>query len=242
MPKFFVDAPIGETVTLTGQTAAHIAKSLRMKAGEEVVLCDGKGTDYGCIIESITKSEVHLKCAFQTPSESEPAIRTVLYQGFPKGDKLSEVVRRCTELGVSEFHPVVMQRSIAKPDAKSAAKKIERLQKIAREAAEQSRRGIIPAVFAAEDYESALRRDKCEKIILFYEKGGVGLKQILADCREKQVESIALVIGPEGGFEESEVAFAKSLGAEVATLGKRILRTETAPVAAAAAVFYELEE
>ena len=242
MPKFFVNQAIEGSVVLTGQTAAHIAKSLRMKVGEEVVLCDGKGFDYGCVIESISKDAVTLTCAFKTPSESEADIKIEIYQGVPKGDKLSEVVRRCTELGVAAFHPVMMARTVVKPDEKSAAKKRERLQKIAAEAAEQSRRGIIPEVYAFEGYESALRHNSCEKTILFYEKGGKRLKELLSDYAGEGVKSIALIIGPEGGFEESEVAFAKELGAEIASLGKRILRTETAPVAAAANVLYELEK
>ncbi|MBR2589323.1 MAG: 16S rRNA (uracil(1498)-N(3))-methyltransferase [Clostridia bacterium] len=242
MPKFFLEQPVGETAVLTGETAAHIAKSLRMKAGEEVVLCDGKGYDYGCIIEKITKDEVFVRCAFKTPSASEAVIWVELYQGLPKGDKLSDVVRKCTELGVSAFHPVLMHRSVAKPNAKTAAKKVERLAKIAREAAAQSRRGIIPQVFAPEDYKSALQKNPCDKTILFYENGGESLQNILRQYAAEQVKSVALIIGPEGGFEPEEVEYARSLGAQVATLGKRILRTETAPVAASAAVFYELDK
>lgn len=241
MPKFFVENIEGEHIVLTGEKASHIAKSLRMKVGEEVVLCDGKGYDYGCLIESISKSEVHLKCAFKTPSESEPNIRVSVYQGLPKGDKLSEVVRKCTELGVSAFYPVLMKRSVARPDAKSAAKKVERLKKIAAEAAAQSRRGIIPTVAPIEDFESALKRNACEATILFYENGGESLRGILSEQKAAGIRSLALIIGPEGGFEASEVEAAKAAGARVATLGKRILRTETAPVAASAAVFYEFE-
>ena len=242
MPKFFTEQPIGEQITLGGETAKHIVKSLRMKVGEEVVLCDGKGYDYACVIESIGAGEVQLKLCFRTKSESEADIRVEIYQGLPKGDKLGEVVRRCTELGVYAFHPVVMRRSVVKPDAKSAEKKLLRLQKIAVQAAEQSRRGIIPEVFAIEEYEAALTKNTCKKTILFYENGGESLKSVLTDFAAKDVKSVALLIGPEGGFEESEVAFAKERGAVVCTLGKRILRTETAPVVAAANVMYELEK
>ena len=230
MPKFFCDNISGETIVLRGETAAHISKSLRMRKGEEVVLCDGKGFDYGCVIESVEKQEVRLKLAFKTPSQSEANVRIELYQGLPKGDKLSEVVRRCTELGVFAFHPVLMKRSILRPDEKSAARKLERLKKVAAEAAEQSRRGIIPQVYDFENYESALKNNTCQKTILFYENGGKKLKEILSEYRLQGVESVALIIGPEGGFDESEVALASLLGAEIATLGKRILRTETAPV------------
>ena len=142
---------------------------------------------------------------------------------------------------MSAFHPVVMQRSVLKLDEKAAAKRVERFQKIAAEAAGQARRGIVPKVYAVEKYEAALEKNKCEKTVLFYENGGEKLQTLLSGYREKGIKSIALIIGPEGGFEESEVDFAKSLGAEVATLGKRILRTETAPVAASANVFYEFE-
>ena len=242
MPKFFVDMPIQEHIVLTGEQAAHITKSLRMKVGEEVVLCDGKGSDYGCVIESIGKNEVTLKLCFQTESESEASVHVELYQGLPKVDKMSEVVRKCTELGVSAFHPVVMHRSVVKPDAKSAAKKTLRLKKIAEEAAQQARRGIVPQVHEVEPFRSALEKNTCEKTILFYENGGEKLGKLLRSYKEQDIRSLALIIGPEGGFEESEVAFAVSLGAEVATLGKRILRTETAPVAASANVFYELDK
>ncbi|MBR0413711.1 MAG: 16S rRNA (uracil(1498)-N(3))-methyltransferase [Clostridia bacterium] len=242
MPKFFVNEPIEECTVLSGETAAHIAKSLRMKPGEEVVLCDGKGYDYACVIESVSKSQVELKLAFKTPSESEPAVRVEIFQGLPKGDKMAEVVRKCTELGVSAFHPVVMQRSVMKLDQKSAEKKVARLKKIAAEAAGQARRGIVPEVYAVEPYEKALEKNTCEKTILFYENGGRPLKEILEVYSAQQVESLALIIGPEGGFESAEVDFAKAHGAEVATLGKRILRTETAPVAASANVFYELDK
>ena len=242
MPKYFTDAPIGEHITLGGETAAHIAKSLRMKPGEEVVLCDGKGYDYACISESISKTQVELTLAIKTASESEPQVHVEIYQGLPKGDKLAEVVRKCTELGVSAFHPVEMQRSVLKLDAKAAEKKLVRLKKIAAEAAGQARRGIVPTVFAVEPYEKALAQNSCEKTILFYENGGRALKEILSEYKEESVKSIALIIGPEGGFDPAEVEFARAQGAQVSTLGKRILRTETAPVAASANVFYELDK
>lgn len=241
MPKFFVDEIVSDSVVLSGETAAHIARSLRMKAGEEVVLCDGKGTDYGCIIEKITKSEVHLSVAFKTPSESESDIKISVYQGLPKGDKMAEVVKKCTEIGAHDFHPVIMKRSIMKVDEKSAERKLARLRKIAAEAASQSRRGIIPEVFAFERYENALEKCENEKIILFYENGGEKLNSVLKKFKEEDVKSIAIIIGAEGGIDESELALAKEKGAVVATLGKRILRTQTAPVCAVSNILYEME-
>lgn len=241
MPKFFIESEIEESITLTGEIASHIARSLRMKAGEEVVLCDGKGTDYGCIIDKITKDEVHLSLAFKTPSESESNIKVSVYQGLPKGDKMAEVVKKCTELGAYDFHPVIMKRSIMKVDEKSAGKKLSRLRKIAAEAASQSRRGIIPEVHNFDSFGDALEKCESERIILFYENGGEKLKDVLTSFKAENVKSIAIIIGAEGGIDESELALAKAKGAVIATLGKRILRTETAPVCAVSNILYELE-
>ena len=241
MPKFFVDEISADSVVLSGETASHIARSLRMKVGEEVVLCDGKGTDYGCIIEKITKSEVHLSVAFKTPSETESDIKISVYQGLPKGDKMAEVVKKCTEIGAHDFHPVIMKRSIMKVDQKSAERKLARLRKIAAEAASQSRRGIIPEVFAFETYEKALENCESERIILFYENGGEKLNTVLKKFGAENVKSIAIIIGAEGGIDESELELAKKKGAAIATLGKRILRTQTAPVCAVSNILYEME-
>ncbi len=239
MPKFFVDNIMSDTVTLTGKDAVHIGKSLRMKKGESITLCNGKGTDYGCLIEDITADSVKCRVIFKTASESECKIKISLYQGLPKGDKMDTVVQKCVELGVFDIHPVLTERCISRPDSKSADKKIKRLQKIADEAAKQSRRGILPKVYGLTPYREALKNIKADLIILFYEKGGEKLKTIL---RNFSGESIAVIIGPEGGFSDDEVEAAKEAGAEIATLGSRILRTETAPIAAAANIVYELDE
>ena len=238
MPKFFIDYIPEDTVLLTGENARHIGKSLRMKPGEEIVLCDGKGMDYGCIIEEITADSVKCKIAFKTPTESESKIKVSLYQGLPKGDKLDTAIQKCVELGAYDIHPVIMERSISRPDEKSAKKKLLRLQKISDEAAKQSRRGILPKVYPIENYAAAINKINADLIILFYEKGGKKLKDILKAFTGK---SIAIIIGPEGGFAESEVQLAKDKGAVIATLGKRILRTETAPIAAIAGIMYELD-
>lgn len=241
MPKFFCKKPENDTFTLTGDDAHHILKSLRMRVGEQVSLCDGEGTDYGCIITETTKDSVSLKVAFTTPSESESDVKVSIYQAVPKGDKASEVVRKCTELGAFSFHQVQAERSIPKYDEKQNGKKLARLKKIAAEAAMQSRRGIIPEVFAPVSFKKAISEIGDDKIILFYENSDKPLKPVLESYKRDGVKSIAVFIGPEGGFEESEVALAKENGAEILSLGKRILRTETAPVAALANIIYEME-
>ncbi len=239
MPKFFVDNITSDTVTLTGANAVHIGKSLRMKKGESLTLCNGKGTDYGCLIEDITADSVICKVVFETASESECKIKISLYQGLPKGDKMDTVVQKCVELGVFDIHPVLTERCISRPDAKSAAKKVKRLQKIADEAAKQSRRGILPKVYDLTPYRDALKSINADLTIFFYEKGGEKLKTVLKNFSG---ESIALIIGPEGGFSDDEVTVAKDTGAVTATLGSRILRTETAPIAAISNIVYELDE
>ncbi len=151
---------------------------------------------------------------------------------MPKGDKLEDIIQKCTELGITEIQPVLTHRSVSRPDSKSAKKKQARYQKIALEAAQQSGRGIIPTIGEMTDLKTAVSQDNSRLKILFYEGGGAPLKEII----NKNIETVSIYIGPEGGFEESEVNLIKESGGKVATLGKRILRTQTAPVAALTAI------
>lgn len=232
MQKLFVDFIPDGCVTLNEEQSRHIAKALRMRVGDMLTLCAGNGKDYGCIIESVDNSSVTLSVCYEQASNSEPSIKVTLYQGVPKGDKLEDIIQKCTELGVSEIQSVLTHRSVSRPNEKAAEKKQARYQKIALEAAQQSGRGIIPKVRAMTDLKSAIANDDSELKILFYEGGGAPLKDIV----NENVRSISIYIGPEGGFEESEVELIRNAGAVVATLGKRILRTQTAPVAAISAI------
>lgn len=233
MPRFFTDNVDGDIIYITGDDARHITRSLRMREGESLTVCDGAGLECDCTISRFETDSVVLEVTQRKKSESESPCRVTLYQGCPKGDKLELIVEKAVELGVSKIVPVITARSVSRPDAKSAAKKSERLCRHALEAAKQCGRGIIPEVDDFIPFSAALERiSGHETCILFYEAGGRPLSEII----DKNSKDVAVIIGPEGGFEPSEVQAAQQAGAVIATLGKRILRTETAAVASAAAV------
>ncbi len=238
MPKFFVDTILGDRYDITGEDALHIAKSLRMREGEPLSLGDAQGLDYTCRIMTVTPERVELEVLYKQPSESEPAVEVSLYQSLPKGDKFEWILQKAVELGVKSIHPVLTQRSIVRPDRAAGIKKQQRWQKLAGEAAKQSHRGIIPVVHPILPLPKALAAmEKDVFLLLFYEGGGAHLKALLPRAGNK----IAIFIGPEGGFHPEEVTLLMERGAESATLGKRILRTETAPIAALSIIMHELD-
>ena len=232
MQKLFINETPQETLLLTGEQARHIAGSLRMKVGDMLTVTDGSGNDYGCQITEITKDTVRLTVCYQQASDSEPSCRVTIYQGVPKGAKLEDVIQKCTELGIFRLVPTLTQRSISRPDEKSAAKKQVRYQKIALEAAQQSGRGAVPEIAPQMTLKQAIAEDKSDIKIVFYEGGGAPLRTLMT----KDVRSVSVYIGPEGGFDKAEVDAIVAGGAICATLGKRILRTQTAPVAALTAI------
>lgn len=232
MQKLFVDFIPEEKITLNEEQSRHVAKSLRMRKGDMLTLSCQDGSDYGCIIEEINRDTVTLSVCYKQANASEPTVKVTLYQGVPKGDKLEDVIQKCTELGISAVCPVLTHRSVSRPDEKSAGKKQERYQKIALEAAQQSGRGIVPEIQKMTTLKSAIENDDSKLKILFYEGGGEKLKDIISE----RVDSVSIYIGPEGGFEKDEVEYLKEKGAIIASLGPRILRTQTAPVAALTAV------
>ena len=237
MARFFVDADQmqGCTVSLTGENAQH-AKVLRLKAGEQVVVCDGAGTECVCAVESIG-GDVALTVLERRAAASEPAVRVSIYMGFPKSDKLEHVIQKATELGACEIVAFPAARSVSRPDEKSLKKKLERWQKIAASAAEQSGRGRIPKVLVLDSFSCALKRAaQADKALMFYEnERATTLRMALEDC---SFTSVSLMTGPEGGLEETEVRQAIDAGLQVCTLGRRILRCETAPLCALSAVMY----
>lgn len=232
MQKLFVDFVPENKITLSDEQARHIAKSLRMKKGDMLTLSCQDGNDYGCIIDEITKDTVTLSVCYKQANGSEPTVKVKLYQGVPKGDKLEDIIQKCTELGITSVCPVLTHRCVSRPDEKSSRKKQERYQKIALEAAQQSGRGIVPEIQKMIGLKSAVENDNSELKILFYEGGGEGLTDIIT----KNIGTISIYIGPEGGFEEEEVEYLREKGAVIAGLGPRILRTQTAPVAALSAI------
>lgn len=232
MQKLFVENISDEKIILDGESARHIAKSLRMRVGDVICVTDGGGEDYGCQIEEITKDEVVLKVCYKQVCESEPTCKVTIYQGVPKSTKLEDIIQKCVELGVTEIVPTLTKRCVSRPDDKSAGKKNVRYQKIALEAAQQSGRGIVPKIENMKTLKQVLAEDESEVKIVFFEGGGKKLTDII----DKNTKSVSIFIGPEGGFEEAEVEQIESAGGVCATLGKRILRTQTAPVAGLTAI------
>lgn len=232
MQKLFIDFIPDGKVTLNEEQSRHIAKSLRMKKGDMLTLCCGDGHNYGCIIDEITANNVTLSVCYKQADNSEPDVKVTIYQGIAKAGKMEDVIQKCTELGAYSICPTLTHRSVSRPDEKQAEKKRVRYQKIALESAQQSGRGIVPEIKKMTTLENAIKSDDSELKILFYEGGGQRLKEII----KQDVKSVSVYIGAEGGFEEKEVELLKNHGAVIATLGERILRTQTAPVAALTAI------
>ena len=239
MTRFFVSPEeLGsENIQLVGENASH-AKVLRLKAGEQVLVCDGEGKECLC---AVVDSNWNLEVLERRESDSEPGVQVSVYMAFPKADKLEHVIQKATELGAFEIIAFPSARCVSKPDEKSLKKKLERWQKIAASAAEQSGRGIVPKVDVLPSYKAALERCcRADKALLFYEnEHAVTLRMAL---EKSEFSTVSLLTGPEGGLEEREVEQARISGMEICTLGSRILRCETAPLCALSAVMYHAGE
>lgn len=242
MTRFFVEPQElqAEALTLTGENAKH-AKVLRLKCGEEVLVCDGEGRECLCAVTDISDGSVGLSVITRRESETEAKVRVSVYMAFPKADKLEHVIQKATELGAYEIVAFPSARCISRPDEKSLSKKVERWQKIAASAAEQSGRGRIPQVLVLPSYKAALERAAlADQALLFYEnERATTLRMAL---QSKVYHTVSLLTGPEGGLEEAEVRQAMDAGLSVCTLGRRILRCETAPLCALSAVMYDAGE
>lgn len=241
MPKFFFnknDISRGQ-VQLFGEDEKHIKTVLRAREGEELTLCDGEGMDYQCRIVSLERG-VLLDILSKEVCETEPKTKITLYQGLPKADKMELIIQKCVELGVDRIVAVSTERAIVKLDKKES-KKLERWQKIAEAAAKQSGRGKIPEIGqqVLKFKEAVAEAKELDGAIIPYEKEQeTGIRQFVQGFRG---ESIGVFIGPEGGFAEEEIALAQENGITPITLGKRILRTETAGMTTAAILLYELD-
>ena len=238
MTRFFVSPQEMQPdfLVLTGENAQH-AKVLRLKNGEQVLVCDGQGNECLCAVSDVSDGQISLVVQNRQESVTEARIRASVYMAFPKGDKLEHVIQKATELGAYEIVAFPSARCVSRPDEKSLKKKQERWQKIAASAAEQSGRGRIPEVVVLGSYQQALdRAAQADLAMLFYEnEQAVTLKMAL---ESKCYETVSLLTGPEGGPELQEVDQARAKGLQVCTLGKRILRCETAPLCALSAVMY----
>ena len=238
MTRFFIPPEEMQPnfLVLTGENAQH-AKVLRLKVGEEVMVCDGDGQECLCSISDISPGQISLVVKERRVSLSEAATKVSIYMAFPKADKLEHVIQKATELGAYEIVAFPSARCVSKPDVKSLQKKLERWQKIAASAAEQSGRGRVPQVVALGSYGDALSRAaEADKALLFYENEQATTLRMALE--QSAFQTISLMTGPEGGLDEKEVVKAREMGLQVCTLGKRILRCETAPLCALSAVMY----
>ena len=217
MPRFFTQGVSGDTIIITGGDAAHIGRVLRMAVGDELVVCDtGTDIEYYCRIVSIAPDAVTLAVDRAQNSAAEPDVRVHLYMALPKGDKLELVIQKAVELGVCDVTPILTRRCVSRPDAKSLAKKQDRWQKIAAEAAKQCGRARIPAVRPTLDWTAALDELAGQPLsILFYELGGAPLRTLLAGASA----DIAIVVGAEGGFDVGQAHPALRNCAAVRTFG-----------------------
>ena len=239
MTRFFVSPEeLGsDMIQLVGENAGH-ARVLRLKAGEQVLVCDGEGKECLC---AVVDPDWNLEVLERRESVSEPGVQVSVYMAFPKADKLEHVIQKATELGVYEIVAFPSARCVSKPDEKSLKKKLERWQKIAASAAEPSGRGRIPQVVILPSFAEALKRGaEADLPMMFYENERATTLHMALTAG--QWKTAALLTGPEGGLEEKEVEKAMEAGWKVCTLGKRILRCETAPLCALSAVMYAAGE
>ena len=242
MVRFFVSEEElnSDFFVLTGENAVH-AKVLRLKNGEQLMVCDGKGKECVCTVSDVSNGQISLVVNHRQESATEPKVKASVYMAFAKGDKLEHVIQKATELGAFEVVAFPSARCVSKPDDKSLKKKLDRWQKIAAAAAEQSGRGQIPQVVVLNSFNEALNRAKRSDIsILFYENESATTLHMAMQAQD--YDSISLLTGPEGGLEPGEVEQAIAAGLQVCTLGSRILRCETAPLCALSAVMYDSGE
>ncbi len=245
MYHFFVNQDqVGEeTISITGPDVNHMKNVLRMGAGEEILISNGVDKDYLCEIVSVSSEEVLAKILSVTEGGTELPARLYLFQGLPKSDKMELIIQKAVELGVYEIIPVETKRTVVKLDKKKEESKLKRWQAVSESAAKQSKRLIIPKVSGVLTFRQALEFSEKEldrTVIPFEHAGNMGAtREILKEIQPGM--SAGIFIGPEGGFEDFEVELAKSHGAKPITLGKRILRTETAGLALLSVLSFQLE-
>ena len=237
MPRFFMAGTniLGGTAIIRGRDAEHV-RVLRLRPGEDVIICDGQGTDYKCRLVYADKEQAEAEEIEVVPCPAEPSVRVTVLCGLPKGDRSDYTVQKCVEAGAYEIGFFSCSRCVAKPE--NIEKKLERWQRIAEEAAKQSGRGIIPQVGWAGDFAQMLDIAVKKELGLFmYETGErEALNSVLEENRS--AKTAAIITGPEGGFAEFEAKLARICGLHVCSMGERILRCETAPIVALTAAMY----
>ena len=245
MHRFFVDPGCineGHAV-VDGAVARQVSQVLRIRAGESIALMDGSGRECVVLLSSVSPSRLEGGVVSETFLSGEPGVSVTLYQGTLKGEKLEMVLQKGTELGISTFVPVVCRRSVSRAAAGRSDARLRRWQSIVREAAEQSGRTRVPVVEAPVSLSEALKSARGVTLMAWEREQEAGLREALsARLEQARVEGLGLLVGPEGGFDPAEVEQATDAGAVPVSLGRRTLRSETAGLAMAAAVMYEMGE
>ncbi len=237
MPRFFMAGTniMGGMAIMTGRDAEHV-RVLRLRPGEDMVICDGQGTDYKCRFVRADKEQVEAEVIEVVKCPAEPTVKATILCGLPKGDKTDYIIQKCVETGADEIVFFHSNRCIAKID--TPQKKLDRWQRIAEEAAKQSGRGIIPQIKWAGEYADALDIAVKKDLALFmYETGERDALNTVLESN-KEIKTIAIITGPEGGFAPFEADLARISGLKICSMGERILRCETAPVVALTAAIY----
>ena len=238
MHRFFIPQLYNEEMSITGVDAKHIGKVLRMQPGDKLQIVSDDGVSALAEVTAISETTVTVRCLEVLAESHEPAVKITLAQGLAKGEKMDFIIQKAVELGAYSIVPVAMEHSVVRLDGAKAAKKVERWQKIAEAAAKQSKRDIIPQVQELQSVSEMLANNNCKTKIIAYEcEDRMSLKTALREAG--QMENLLLIIGPEGGISEAELAKAREAGAVPVSLGRRILRAETAGLVAMSAIFYE---
>lgn len=242
MHKFFISNNLidGNKATINGDDVRHIYKVLRLQIGDEIIINNLNGQEYLARIEDINKKEVQVSIIEKIDASNESPIRIHLYQGLPKSSKMDFIAQKGTELGISSITPVITERVVVKNEGEF--KKVDRWQRIALEASKQSKRTEIPSVSTPVSFETMMAEiSSMDLIVVPYENAeGYGIKKMVSGLNIESIVDIAVVIGPEGGFEGEEISKLTDIGAHIVTLGPRILRTESAGFVCAAILQYEL--
>ncbi|NLK21544.1 MAG: 16S rRNA (uracil(1498)-N(3))-methyltransferase [Epulopiscium sp.] len=244
MPRFFVEPSQikNDSIFIHGEDVKHISKVLRLKNGDKISICNGQGTDYQCIIKNMDKEIIVAQIVSNHLSQTEPKTKITLFQALVKSDKMDLIIQKTVEMGIFKIIPIVTERTVVRfENEKKERSRLARWQKIAESAAKQSQRGIIPEVEPVITLSEAFDRSKemdC-KLIPYEKETDKNLRSILSNFNGG---NIAIFIGPEGGFEESEIALGKQQGIIPITLGRRILRTETAGLFTVSIIMYQMGE
>lgn len=243
MHKFFVlpENFQDNNACIYGDDVKHIYKVLRLKEKDMICINNCNGEEYLGEIQDITRDEVKVHIIEKLPINNESSVEINLYQGLPKASKMDLIVQKSTELGIRSITPVITERVVVKSEL-GEFKKLDRWIRIAKEACKQCKRSIIPAVNAPVDFSEMLEELKNQDLIVvpYENEDNFGIKKLMSNVKKENVKKIAVVIGPEGGFEEKEIVILKNSGAEIVTLGPRILRTETAGFVCTSLLMYEL--